>query len=41
LLQAGARVAITDVPHCTLDEVLQEPTPLDEVMAVAGDAKDV
>ncbi len=40
LLQAGVRVAITDVPDGTLDEALQELSPLGEVMAVAGDVTD-
>ncbi|WP_313252161.1 SDR family NAD(P)-dependent oxidoreductase, partial [Stenotrophomonas indicatrix] len=40
LLQAGVRVAITDVPDGTLEEALQELSPLGEVMAVAGDVTD-
>lgn len=37
LLQAGVRVAITDVAHGTLDEALAELQPMGQVMAVPGD----
>lgn len=37
LLQAGVRVAITDVADGTLDEALAELGPLGEVIAITGD----
>ena len=37
LLEAGVRVAVTDVAHGTLPDALAELTPLGEVIAVAGD----
>jgi NAD(P)-dependent dehydrogenase (short-subunit alcohol dehydrogenase family) len=37
LLQAGVRVAITDVADGTLDEALAELSPLGELIAITGD----
>lgn len=40
LLEAGVRVAITDVAAGTLSEALEELKPLGEVFAVPGDVRD-
>ena len=37
LLEAGVRVAITDKPDGTLDEAVDELSPLGEIVAVTGD----
>lgn len=37
LLEAGVRVALTDKPDGTLDQAIEELSPLGEVIAVTGD----